>query len=409
MAYTGISTVEGAAFVPEIWLAKALGYLRNYITLLPSVTRDTAFGDDVFTVGKTLHLPRRGTLVVNQKAETGTYTIQNPQADTIDLTLNHHPEVTIALTSEVIAFQNQDQGAGYAQDAIAKLAEDVDSNLFQMFKLALPQNIITNSGTITEANILSARKLLRDAKVPVNAPMFGVVSTAEEAAILQLPNLVRYDATGTAGNVSEAQVGSGPTMPGAVGKAYGFEISPTQLVPQVTGNDNTLQTLTITGAPTGGTFTPTAGAAPVVYNATAKQVQVALYPVFGSGNVFVSGGGNGVYTVAITQFAQPLAPTANFTGGNAPAIAAAQVVQNLGGKNLFYTQDAVLFASRNLPLPKPGSGAIGTVMTDEVTGLTMRLVTSWNPNYGCEQMTLDLLYGFAPMRADHLALVQTAS
>ncbi len=408
MAYTGISTVESSAFIPEIWLARALGYLRNYITLLPSVTRDTDFGTDVFEVGKTLHLPKRGTLVVNQKAETGTYTVQNPQSSTIDLTLNHHPEVTFALTSEVIAFQNQDQGSGYAVDSIAKLAEDVDTSLFGIYKLALAANTVSNSGTMTEANILSARKLLRDNKVAVNQPLFGVVSTAEEAAILQLPNLVRYDATGRAGNTAVAEIGMGPYLPGAIGQAYGFEISPTQLVPQATGNDNTMQVLTITGAPTGGTFTPTAGANPVNYNATATQVQQALYPAFGSGNVFVSGG-NGNYTVVIGQFAQALTPSANFTGGTAPAIAATQVAQTVGGKNLFYSSDAILFASRALPLPKAGSGALGTVMTDELTGLTMRCVTSWNPNYGCEQISLDLLYGIAPMRPEHMVVVNTAN
>ena len=72
MAYTGISTSEGAAFVPEIWLGTALGYLRNYITLARTVTMDTDLdGGGSFTVGKTLHLPKRGVLNVNQKAETG--------------------------------------------------------------------------------------------------------------------------------------------------------------------------------------------------------------------------------------------------------------------------------------------------------------------------------------------------
>ena len=138
-------------------------------------------------------------------------------------------------------------------------------------------------------------------------------------------------------------------------------------------------------------------------------MQASLNTVFGAGNTYVSGPVAGVYTVAIMQGAATLTPTGAFTGGSSPAIAAAQVTQTTGAKNLFYTQDSVLMASRALPLPPPGSGAIGTVMTDPVTGITMRLVTSWNPNYGSEQITLDLLFGIAPMRPEHLVLVQTAS
>jgi len=395
-----ISTVESAGFIPEIWLATALGYLRNYITLLPSVTVDTQLPTgDTFSVGKTLHLPKRGTLVVNQKAESGTYTVQNPQSSTVDLTLNHHPEVTIALTSEVIAFQNQPQQVGYVIDAVAKLAEDVDISLFNLWKTVPAANTITNAGVITEANILSARKVLRDNKVPANFPAFGVVSTAEEAAILQLPNLVRYDAMGRAGNTARAEIGMGPTLPGSIGEAYGFSIAPTQLVPQVAGNDNTLQTLTITGAPTGGTFIPHTGAPSVAYNATAAQVQASLNTVFGAGNTYVAGTAGTFYTVAIMAGAVTLVPSSAFTGGTAPAIAAAQVAQTVGGKN----------ASRGLPLPPPGTGALGTVMTDPVTGLTMRMVTSWNPSIGSMQITLDLLYGFAPMRPEHLVLISTSS
>jgi hypothetical protein len=405
-----ISTLEGSGFIPEIFLAIALGYLRNYITVLPSVTMDTQLvSGETFSVGATLHLPKRGTLNVNQKAETGSYVVQNPQSSLIDLTLNHHPEVSFALTSEVLAFQNQPQQQGYAVDAIAKLAEDVDINLLSLWKTVPAAQTITNAGTMTEANILSARKILRDNKVPAVFPAFGAVSTAEEAAILQLPNLVRWDAIGRAGNVARAEIGEGPTLPGSIGSAYGFQIAPTQLVPQVAGNDNTLQTLTITGAPTGGTFVPTTGAPGVAYNAAPAQVQASLTTVFGKGNVYVSGTAGSSYQVAIIQGAATLVPSGAFTGGTSPAIAAAQVAQTVGGKNLFYTQDAILFASRALPLPPAGTGALGTVMTDPLTGLTMRMVTSWNPSIGSMQISLDMLYGFCPMRPEHLVLIQTSS
>lgn len=405
----GITTLEGSGFIPEIWLSAALGYLRNYITILPTVTTNTDLGGGAFEVGRTLHLPKRGLLNVNQKTETGNYVVQNPQSSTVDLSLVHHPEVTVSLTSELLAMQNQPEQVGYIQDGAAKIAEDVEASLFGLWRTVSAANTITNAGTITEQNILSANQILRNNKIAFGTEKYGVVSTAEEAAILQLPNLVRYDATGKSGNTAEGRIGEGGKMRGSIGAAYGFEISPTQLVPQVSASDNSVQTLTISGAPGGGTFQPTAGANPVSYNATPAQVQAALYPVFGAGNVYVAGTAGVSYQVAIPSASAALAPVGNFTGGTSPSIAAAQVSQANGARNLFYTRDAILFASRPLPLPSAGSGAIGTVMTDEVTGLTMRLVTSWNPNQGAMQMTIDMLYGVAPLRGEHLCLINSVS
>jgi hypothetical protein len=410
-----ISTAENSGFIPEIFLGTALGRLKNYLTLQRTVTtdKDLPTGES-FSVGKTLHLPKRGTLTVNQKTETGSYVSQNPQSSTVDLSLNHHPEVTFALTSEAIAFQNQDVAQGYVDDALIALAEDVDTNLMNVWKLAATANTVTNAGTISEANILSARKILQDNKVGPLSKRFGIVSTAQEAAVLQLANLSRFDAVGIAGNTSDAMIGNGGavTLPGAIGRAYGFEIAPSQLVPSVAGNDNSLQTIAITGAPTGGSFTVTIGgvtSGPIAYNASAAAVQAAIAAMssVGAGNVYVTLSGS-TYTVALLQNAATITTTNSFTGGATPNTTIAQVSQTIGAKNLFYTPDSVLLAFRALPLPEPGSGAVGTVMTDPETGLTIRMVRSWNSDKGYPQISLDLLYGFNVMRGEHLVLVQTS-
>jgi hypothetical protein len=199
------------------------------------------------------------------------------------------------------------------------------------------------------------------------------------------------------------------------------------LVPTVAGNSNALQTVTLTGGPTGGNYTLAYGGqttVPIPYNAPAQSVpstginavlsvQSALEAVIGKGLVFVSGAAGGPYTVAILN-SNAVAPSAltlssnNLTGGAAPNVTIAQVAQQTGAKNLFYTQDFLLMASRALPLPAPGTGAVGTVMQDEDTGITMRLVKSWNPQIGSEQVSLDLLYGFTAMRSEHGVLVQTS-
>lgn len=93
------------------------------------------------------------------------------------------------------------------------------------------------------------------------------------------------------------------------------------------------QTLTISGVPTGGTFTltykgQTTGA--IAYNALASAVQTALVALttVGSGNATVSGSAGGPYTATfagtLANDSTLLTHTDSFTGGSSPALAIAQ-------------------------------------------------------------------------------------
>lgn len=98
------------------------------------------------------------------------------------------------------------------------------------------------------------------------------------------------------------------------------------------GGTAEIQTLTITGAPTGGTFTITYDAqttAAIAYNATAAQVQSALEALSNvvPGDVFVTGGPLPGTALTLTwggtkigNVAQPTT-TDSFTGGTSPASA----------------------------------------------------------------------------------------
>lgn len=93
---------------------------------------------------------------------------------------------------------------------------------------------------------------------------------------------------------------------------------------------NEVQTLTVTGAPTGGTFTitwsgETTGA--LAYNATAAQVQTALEALsnIAPGDVVVTGAAGGPWTLTWggTQLGENVAApttTESFTGGTSPDI-----------------------------------------------------------------------------------------
>lgn len=93
-----------------------------------------------------------------------------------------------------------------------------------------------------------------------------------------------------------------------------------------------LQTVTITGAPTGGTFTLTFGGnttSALNWNATASQVQTALQALasIGSGNALVTGG-PGPATPYVVQFTAgkgltnqaSMTAAPSFTGGSSPSV-----------------------------------------------------------------------------------------
>lgn len=63
--------------------------------------------------------------------------------------------------------------------------------------------------------------------------------------------------------------------------------------------------------------------------------------------------------------------------------------------SLAYTKDALILASRPLPKPAPGTGAVGVVVTDPEVNITVRTLFSYDPDLGAHKLTMDLLYGVA--------------
>lgn len=110
-----------------------------------------------------------------------------------------------------------------------------------------------------------------------------------------------------------------------------------------------VQTLKITGSPTGGTFTLTAGAqttAAIPFNATTVQVQTALAALstVGVGNVQVTGasisdasGYDIAWTGTLADTTQNITSTPTLTGGTTPAAPITQKTAASGWINLGHT------------------------------------------------------------------------
>lgn len=196
------------------------------------------------------------------------------------------------------------------------IAEQIDTDLFSLYSTA--GSTVTNASTMTEANILSARKTLVDNKTPAGMRKYGIIATSQTNALLQIDRLTRYDALGISNDIPDAQVGEPiRTMQGSIGRLHGFELCESQLV-------------------------PTAGSP-------------------------------------------------------------------LSAKNLFFSSDAILFASRPLENPAANLGVDATVVTDPDTGIAMRLLHSYEHLQGGHVITLDVLYGFSWMRSEHGVVIATSA
>lgn len=135
--------------------------------------------------------------------------------------------------------------------------------------------------------------------------------------------------------------GSGPDQPYSVLKS-GIplgRLTESGLYAPYTGPSSETQTVTITGGPTGGTFTLTfngQNTAAIAYNATAATVQAALEALnnIAVGDVKVTGNAGGPYTVVFggnfagDNVAQMTANGAGLTGGTTPAV---NVTTPIGG------------------------------------------------------------------------------
>lgn len=176
-----------------------------------------------------------------------------------------------------------------------------------------------------------------------------------DLSILSIPGGAVQDHSWLAGDSSAFETAQSGTLDVATLTAGTHYDSTTKVVPSglavtfdsATGKFkpfagvNEVQTATITGSPTGGTFTLTLDGettAAIAYNATAATVQTALEALSNvtPGDVTVSGSAGGPYTVTFggkfTALNVPaLTAAASFTGGTTPGVTIATPTAGVTG------------------------------------------------------------------------------
>lgn len=214
-------SVHNATIVAQ----EALAVLRANLFLAKRIRRD--FEEEVKTYGQTVSIPKFGTLAANDKASGGSRTVQDVTSTNVTVTLNKHKEATFLIEDPERAFARNDLVQGYTASGMTAILEAVEGDIFALYA-GLSQTVGSSGTPLSEANILAVRKLLRDAKAPLDDNFTLALSTTDYATALGLDRFTSADKIGAAGKIAD----------GALGKIHGFQTFESQLVKVATGRHN---------------------------------------------------------------------------------------------------------------------------------------------------------------------------
>jgi hypothetical protein len=375
--------------------AQALGLLEREIILPGLVWRD-AGGDFAGAAGDTitLRVPARTQARTRQlrgarpttSEGAGIITMDELTETSVDVTLDTDVYSAIPITDENLTLDIVDFGAQVAEPQVRAVAEGIENAVAAEMTGATYATTVTMGTTEGDQYdaLVDARIALNKANVPMTE-RFLVIGADMEGRLLKSDELHQVDKAGSSSALRDATLGRiagftavvsnalpanvgfafhrtayvlgmrAPVVPagasaGASTSAFGLSmrwirdydfrnLQDRSLYDTYIGTNivadgaNEAQTVTITGTPTGGTFTLTwdgQTTAAIAYNASASAVQSALLALSNmpESGVSVTGGpGPGTpYTVTFPDgknVSQMTASGASLTGGTTPAVTVA--------------------------------------------------------------------------------------
>lgn len=219
-----LDNTTNAVFIPTIIANKCLQRFPSYLNLARTVSRDSDW--TTATVGATIQVPKTGAVSANDKTAGNVFTKQNPTGTNVSVTLNKHKEVTFTIDDVTKVLENQNTQDRYAEDGAIALAEAVEISLAALHP-SITSTVTwdrTSAATI-DASLLKVRKYFTDQKVPKGEQKYLYVDATVYNDLLGTDKFSRYDARGTGEAITTGQVI----------RAYGFEISESQMI-ETTGS-----------------------------------------------------------------------------------------------------------------------------------------------------------------------------
>jgi len=213
----------GAVFIPEKWAADTIRE-RDAVQIAAKLFK--RYDQDVANDGDTVNVP----LITRHDVKTYT-----PGSD-VEAQANTELEVSLKLDQfKTIVFEIDDTLSKQSKYDLANeyktvdsqaLGEDIDAAVLAEIENA-DTYVGSGSAALTDEDILSARKNLNVAKVPLTNRFF-IVHPSCEAQLLNMDKFVRYDSLGTGKAIED----------GKLGNIYGMPVYMSQLVVVESGTPN---------------------------------------------------------------------------------------------------------------------------------------------------------------------------
>lgn len=373
-------------YTPEQAARSTLAALR-YLTTLPRTVRQDFSTDFVPGVGNVVNIRNpisAGSARVytsKNREDRDAIVFDELTQDTIPVTMTDQVYKAVRLPDDFATFDL----VSLEQQVLRPQAESVVDGIAA--PLIEEMNAVSTDAsipTLTTSNaidvLVAARAVLNARKVPMT-DRFVALSPAAEAAFLGLDQLQKVNEAGTDGVLREA----------IIGRLMGFTIV---VDPYLEGP----ATVTITGSPTGGTFTLTYGGettSALAYNAAASVVEAALEALDSTptDGVTVTGSAGGPYTIKGLADDEDLTATASLTGGTTPGVTVAEAVDGYG---VAYHRDAFAHVTRPSRNPE-GAAKSATVAQD---GFALRWLQHYNPLQLEDQSVVDVFVGAKTLDAN---------
>ena len=203
-----VNATNHADFIPEIWAAQALGYLKANTVMLNLVNHD--YDNEIARDGDTINVSSRGSLTVRTKSAGTQISSDSPTGTTKAITVSHK-YISFVVEDLAEAQARPDLIDGYIGDGIAMIAEDIDASLLALYSGFSTTAIDATSG-IGVDDLTEARRILNAAKVPQTGRSI-VWHEDAEAEILQLAAFT--NAQNDPANATALQLAT-------MGRKYGF-------------------------------------------------------------------------------------------------------------------------------------------------------------------------------------------
>lgn len=175
------TTYENAAWIPEIIANETLGPLNAFLNLGRTVAKDTDLTP--VRVGDVINVPKRGTLTAIQKNEDAPIQLQRPAGTTVPVTIDQNWDVSFGEEDFTAALQQSSPTEGYVGDAVAVLAEKVESAL--LAHVDEFDSVAASSATTGIADVAKVREKLIINKVPRLQTKFAYVHPTVVTDLLQ--------------------------------------------------------------------------------------------------------------------------------------------------------------------------------------------------------------------------------